>query len=363
MAVRSGNSDQIRPSITFCVVNYNGERHLKPALEALLRQWQAGDEVIVIDNCSTDRSIEVVRENCPDARIIALAQNRGPGAARNAGLQEAGNDLLLFLDNDVVLQAGCAGNLAAALRDNTRAVAAAPRVLYADNAGTIQYEGANSHYLGLMIPRHANLKSAECSADISTMNSLVTACFMFDSGRWGRDEPFDDAFFFNYEDHDFGIRSRVLGHELLAVPDATVLHSHGTPGLSWRPGGEYSRTRIYCLIRNRWQVILKNYSCKTILLLLPGLLIYEVFQLIGIAKKGWLGEWRRAFVWIFSHARRILELRKRVQQARLCPDRMILENGPLPFSEDLVLTGTERAARGVLNTIATGYWMLIRRLI
>ncbi len=358
-----GNPVRTLPPLTFCVVNYNGANYLANTFSALMQQKRVTDEIILIDACSTDRSIEVAKQLCPDARIIPLEENLGPGVARNAGLKLASNDLVLFLDNDVMLQEGCAGKLAGALYENRRAVAAAPRVLYADNEDTIQFEGANSHYLGLMIPRNANQSSAECPAETSKINSLVTACFMLDLRRWGKDEPFDDAFFFNYEDHDFGMRSRVLGHELLAVPGATVLHGQGTPGLSWRPGQEYSRTRIYCLIRNRWQVILKNYSCRTILLLLPVLFIYEVFQLIGIVKKGWLGEWRRAFVWIFSHARRIHERRKSVQRARFCPDRMILEDGPLPFSEDLVLTGVERAARGVLNSIVKGYWIMVRRLI
>ena len=358
-----GNPVRTLPPLTFCVVNYNGANYLANTFSALMQQKRVTDEVILIDACSTDRSIEVAKQLCPDARIIPLDENRGPGVARNAGLKLASNDLVLFLDNDVMLQEGCAGKLAEALYENRRAVAAAPRVLYADNEDTIQFEGANSHFLGLMIPRNANQRSAECPAETSKINSLVTACFMLDLRRWGTDDPFDDSFFFNYEDHDFGIRSRVLGHELLAVPDASVLHSHGTPGLSWRPGREYSRTRIYCLIRNRWQVILKNYSLKTILLLLPGLSVYELFQLVGVVKKGWLGEWRRALFWIFSHTHRILERRKSIQQARLCPDRMILQNGPLPFTEGLSLSGAERMAQGVLNTLVTGYWMMVRRLI
>jgi GT2 family glycosyltransferase len=352
-----GNPVQTLPPFTFCVVNYNGANCLEKTLSALMQQKRVTDEVILIDACSTDRSIEIGKQHCPDARIIQLDENRGPGVARNAGLK------LASIDNDVMLQDGCAEKLAGALYENKRAVAAAPRVLYADNEDTIQFEGADCHFLGLMIPRNANRKSAECPRETSKINSLITACFMLDLRRWGEDDPFDDSFFFNYEDHDFGIRARVLGHELLAVSDASVLHGLGTPGFSWRLGRGYPRTRIYCLIRDRWQVILKNYSLKTILVLLPGLCIYEIFQLIGVGKKGWLGEWRRAVFWIFSHPHRILERRKGIQRARLCPDRMILQNGSLPFTEGLALSGAERMAQGVLNTLMKGYWMLVRRLI
>jgi hypothetical protein len=357
------NPVQPLPPLTFCVVNFNGEQYLENTLEALLLQKRDIDEVLLIDNCSTDQSVAIVERGFPAVRIISLDENQGPGAARNAGLQQAGNDLILFIDNDVVLQTDCVTGLAGALQGSPKAVAAAPRVLYAENAGIIQFEGANAHYLGLMMTRNANRRSTGCPVDVSRINSIVTACFLLDHRRWGARELFDESFFFNYEDHDFGVRARILGHDLLAVPGAVVLHRGGTPGLSWRPGREYSRTRVNCLIRNRWQVILKNYSLKTIVLLLPCLFIYEIFQLVGIAKKGWLGEWPRAFFWTLAHSRQILERRKNVQRSRACPDRAVLTDGPLPFTEDLATTGLERAGKGLLNNIVTGYWLLVGRFI
>ena len=62
------------------------------------------------------------------------------------------------------------------------------------------------------------------------------------------------------EDHDFGVRLRGLGNDILAVPEAHVLHGDGADGLSLRKLGKYSSLRVYCLIRNRWLFILKHYS-------------------------------------------------------------------------------------------------------
>ena len=357
------NPLQPPPSITYCVVNYNGECYLEKSLEALSRQKRAIDEILLIDNGSTDLGVELAKKVCPDVQIILLEENRGPGVARNTGLQKAGNDFIVFLDNDVQLQANCALELIEALQGNPQAVAAAPRVLYAKHKDIIQYEGADSHYLGLMVPGNANARLVDCSMKVRKINSLVTACFLLHRVRWGAKELFDDSFFFNYEDHDFGMRARVIGHELLAVPAARVLHEGGTAGLSWRPGTEYSKTRIYCLIRNRWQVILKNYSLKSIILLSPCFFIYEIFQLAGIAKKGWIREWLRAFLWIIANSRRILERRSCIQQARICPDREILEDGPLPFTGDLHTTRVERAAKELLDKFVNGYWIIVRRFI
>ena len=349
--------------ITFCVVNYNGEKYLECTLRAVLLEMRTIDEIIVIDNCSTDQGISIVERLCPSARIVILDENRGPGVARNAGLLQATNNLILFIDNDVILRPNCSTQLSDALYRNNAAIAATPRVLYARNKSIIQFEGANSHYLGLMILRNANKKTKNCPKMLSKTNSLVTACFMLDSQRWGTCELFDDSFFFNYEDHDFGMRARILGHELLAVPNATVLHSSGTPGLSYRPGQDYSPTRVRCLIQNRWQIILKNYSLKTIILLMPCLFLYEIFQFAGSVKKGWFAEWQAALYWIVANNRRIIKRRRRVQKMRVCPDYTLLEAGKLPFTEDLTASLVERAAINTMDHISIAYWKLVRQLL
>ena len=58
-------------------------------------------EIIFVDNASSDKSLEIVKEHFSAARVIQLPDNRGPGAARNAGFRAASNNLILFLDNDV----------------------------------------------------------------------------------------------------------------------------------------------------------------------------------------------------------------------------------------------------------------------
>jgi hypothetical protein len=193
---------------------------------------------------------------------------------------------------------------------------------------------------------------------------VVTACCLIDRSRWGAHDPFDATFFFNYEDHDFGLRTRILGHEILSVPSAHCYHREGTPGLSLRDGGQYAKMRVFCLIRNRWQLILKNYAWRTIFFLFPIFFVYEVFQLAGILKKGWLCEWGNAVCWIAFHPGAILRKRQVIQHARKTPDRDILRNGPLPFRQgDLLKSAGERWGKALLDRFATMYWNIIQRLI
>jgi hypothetical protein len=346
-----------------CVINFNGESVLSETLDALGGSDPPLAEILVIDNASTDASLDLVRSRFPDVRIVALTENHGPGPARNAGLTAAHSERLLFVDNDVRVQSDTAERLGAALDAFPIAVAAAPRVLFHDRPDTIQYEGADAHFLGLQALRHVGRSDADTPAETVRCGSIVTACFLLDRGRWGAAPAFDETFFFNYEDHDFGVRARIAGHEVLAVGEARVLHGSGTPDLSHRPGRAYASRRVFCLIRNRWQILAKCYSLRTLLVLAPILALYEGFQLVGALRKGWGENWAGAVRWMAGHGPSVRRRRAAVQGDRRTPDREVLSGGPLPFTQDLARPGVERVAQRTLQECAQAYWALARRIL
>jgi GT2 family glycosyltransferase len=214
-----------------------------------------------------------------------------------------------------------------------------------------------------MVLRRQDEAVADAPREVVETQSVVTCSFLVDRSRWGPAEPFDPSFIFNYEDHDFGVRTRIMGHAVLAVPEATVLHGEGTPGLSFRQGRERSPIRVYCLIRNRWRILLQSFQLRSLLLLAPCLAVYELFQLAAVIRKGWFGIWLSSAGWILGHPGAILRRRHEVQQARRTPDRAFLGGGPLPFTPGLAAGGVERLGRGALDRLVVGYWGLVRRLL
>jgi GT2 family glycosyltransferase len=349
--------------ITLCVINYNGESCLEHTLKAARCTRAPFAEVLLVDDASGDRGLDLVRERFPEVRIVARERNGGPGAARNTGFRAATNDLILFADYDVALDPECSGRLRAELDARPDVLAALPRVLYAIEPDTIQYDGADCHFLGHMVLRHREQSTAEMPDDVEEIRSVVTCCFMVDRSRWRGEAPFDESFIFNLEDHDFGVRSRMMGHALLSVPSATCLHGEGTPGLSFRPGWTQSPIRIYCLIRNRWRIVLQTYAARTLVLLAPCFALYELFQFVGVIRKGWLGIWLRAAGWMLANAGMTLKRRQAVQRLRRCPDRVFLGGGPLPFTPELLVGETENNARRGLDRLTEGYWRFIRRFV
>ena len=98
-----------QPSISVIVPVYNGAGFLRQSLEALACSTVKPLEVIVVDDCSTDNSIDVCLES--DVRLFSTPQNSGPAVARNLGAEVAKGDVLLFVDADVLVKPETVGQM------------------------------------------------------------------------------------------------------------------------------------------------------------------------------------------------------------------------------------------------------------
>lgn len=348
---------------TLCIVNYNGERFLPTTLAAATAAAAGFSEILLIDNASTDGSVALAERDFPHVRIHRMPDNRGPGAMRNAGLALAASDLVLFIDNDVAVTPDCGPLMAQALLERPTVAIAAARVLYADRPDTIQYDGASSHFLGMMTLENPDRPLAAADQAVRTTLSVVTCAFMVDRRRLPESAPFDESFFIYQEDHDFGVRMRALGVDIISVPSALCLHGEGSAGISIRETGSYSSRRVFSNIRNRWLFILKTYQPRSLLVLLPMLLVYELAQLAIVLRKGWLREWRDAVAWVARNWRDVMGKRRSVQCRRVRPDRELLAGGALPLRAELTSSGVERGLRAALDGLAALYWRGASRLI
>ncbi|HET7585389.1 MAG TPA: glycosyltransferase family 2 protein [Gemmatimonadaceae bacterium] len=358
---------------TVCMINYNGEAYLERSLSALTAQMSSLAEIVMVDNGSTDGSRALVEARFPHVRLVAMPRNLGAAAARNVAIAEARTDLILLIDNDVTLARGALHALHEALRAHPDAVMAMPAILHgpAPDGATVQYDGAETHFLGQQTLHHQEEPYPTVPRATRAIGSLVSACLLLDRARLPRGEngatdalaTFDEDFFIYFEDHDFGHRMRALGLGVLAVPAAFCHHGAGTQGVSIRALGTYSSLRVYSHIRNRWIFLLKNYELRSLLLLAPVLAMYEAVQLAAVAKKGWLREWWRSAWWMATHARAVHRKRRVIQRHRRTPDRELLRGGPVPLRAEATVSAAERAARRVLDASAGWYWRVVRRAL
>jgi GT2 family glycosyltransferase len=350
-------------AVTLCIINYNGAEHLKSALSAVRAQaWKFAD-VLLVDNASEDDSLDVAKSLYPSIRIVRLPRNAGPAGARNAGFEAADNDLIIFQDNDIQLEPDTAARLVRRLQGSPGALLVAPRVVYADDPGTVQFDSADCHFLGLMATRNADRALGDLDQEPAETTSLVTACFLVDRSLWRGGAPFDESLEFNLEDHDFGVRACLAGHTLCIEPKARVRHGSGTPGLSYRPGRTPEARRMFYLTLNRWIVIRKCYSLKTFVLLSPALTIFELMQLAWLASQGHLCVWVKACKSYVERRTTLREARTLAQRTRRLRDIEILRDARLPLARHARDSFAGRYLVPVADVFFRGYWRLIRNWI
>jgi len=340
------------------IVNHNGESYLQQTLRAVARLGPAVDDVLLIDSGSTDCGGALVREHFPYVRVIELGANLGPGAARNRAIREAAHDRVLLIDNDVEPQPGSIEMLATALDGHPNAILAMAAVLYEQAPDTVQYAGAVPHFLGTPALLQADTPVARLEDVVRVVGTAITCCVMVDRARFGDRPWFDERLFFYLEDHEFGLRASLQGYDCLIVPAARCLHRAGTIGVSIRQTGRFTPVRVRHTIRNRWLTVLMLYQPGTLLRFAPALAAFEVLQLLGAARKGWIGHW----LWAAGSTARmlphVLRVRRAMARSRRRRDLEILTAGPFPFNSRWHPSALERAARRSLDFVARLNWRL-----
>jgi len=339
-------------------VNFNGVSYLTQTLRAVERLGAEVDDVLLIDSGSTDGGPALVREHFPRVRVIALGANLGPGAARNRAIREARHDRVMLMDNDVEPEPGSVQELAAALDRHPNAVLAMAAVLYQHTPDTVQYVGALPHFLGTPALLHADTPAAALEDVVRVVGTAITCCVMVERARFGDRRWFDERLFFYLEDHEFGLRASLQGYDCLTVPTARCLHRAGTIGVSIRQTGAFTPVRVRHTVRNRWLTLLMLYQASTLLRFAPALGVFEVLQLAGAVRKGWLRHW----LWAAGSTTRmlphVLRVRRAMRSSRRRDDLEVLRGGPFPFNKALATSALERAAQRALDRIAALNWSL-----
>lgn len=353
-----------RPAVGAFVVNYDGGERIVRTVDAILAQTIPPREVLVVDNGSRDDSVRTIRERFPSVRILELGENLGLSKARNEALRRMTTDLVLGLDADVYL----ASDALAHLVDTylvSRPVVVTARIVLHEDPSTVQCDGAAIHFVGTLTLRHGFRSADSVPMEVAEIGAVSGACLLFDREATLAAGGFDESFFFYFEDLEFSYRMRALGHAF--VCDERVIARHdrgaGTTGLSFRGTGSYPARRARLTMRHRLRTIFVHYEVRTILVLAPVLLLYELASFVVALGRGWIGEWFRSWGWIAGNAREIAQARRAIQRVRTRRDREILTGGPLPIAPGFARSGAARAALSILSAALNGYWKIARTLL
>jgi GT2 family glycosyltransferase len=209
------------------VLNYNGRRLLEVVLASLAAQQYRDFEVLVVDDCSSDDSLDYLRREWPAVRVVVNQRNLGVTASLNVAVGASAGELVALLNNDIELDPHWLGALVAALDRHPEAASAAGKLLsyhrrdVLDGAGDVFTSaamawgrGAGQHDRG-QYDREQEIFAPTGGA------GLYRAAALADVG------PFDESFWAYLEDVDWGLRAQLAGYRCRYVPDAVGYHMGG----------------------------------------------------------------------------------------------------------------------------------------
>jgi glycosyltransferase involved in cell wall biosynthesis len=144
-------------TVSIVIANYNGETVLPHTLESIKKSDYPLKEIILVDDGSKDKSIEIAQRVLPGIQIIPLGRNTArPNLVRNTGLKKVFSDLILLMDNDIILERDCISRLVEAYEKFSRPAICTPRLLYANDHRRIYTDGQQLHYLCQTIALNRN---------------------------------------------------------------------------------------------------------------------------------------------------------------------------------------------------------------
>jgi hypothetical protein len=336
-------SPEAETSLSVVVVTYNSRAAVSAALPALVSQLEAGDELVVVDNDSSDGTLDVVRALASAAVVIENGDNSGFAAGANVGARAARGDVLVFLNPDATPAPG----FAAAIRAPAGKWDAWMGLVTAEGGRIVNTNGGVVHFTGIAWAGEAGAPAPGSLRAPRDVAFLSGACLAVPRATFARVGGFDDAYFMYQEDVDLSLRLRLAGGRVGADPAAVVDHEYefakGTA--KWR-----------LLERNRWATIVRCYPGPLLALIAPALAATEAALLIVAATGGWLPQKLAAAADTARALPRLLRERRAIQATRTVSAREFAA----AFTPDLNSPFLGRAGRSrPLRAALRAYWRLV----
>ena len=228
-------TDPGRPRVSIVIVTHDARAELERCLGSIARHAGVPAEAIVVDNASTDETVEWVRREHPQARVVELERNVGV-AAREDGLAVARGDLVMFLDSDAALTEGALPRMVAAMDEHADWGLVGPRLVHDDGSLQLSCRRYPPALLPLLNRRPLNIWFEDSAPVRHHMMAddahdrtrpvlwVLGACQLFRASLGRRAGTFSD-YFLGPDDTDWCIRIRDAGGEIVYFPEATVIHS------------------------------------------------------------------------------------------------------------------------------------------
>lgn len=246
--------------ISIVILNWNGKKLLEEFLPSVIENSKRA-EIILVDNNSSDTSLEFLKKEFPEIKIIKHDNNLGYAKGYNKAIEEIDTDLLVLLNSDVYTPENWLTPMIEEFEKNESLSIAQPKILSYINKNKFDYSGACGGFIdniGYPYCRGRiffNIENDENQYDdIIDIDWASGACFFIRKNVYDNLGGIDEDFYLHMEEIDLCLRSKSLGYNIKIIPQSIVYH------LSGGTLSQGNEKKIFYNFRNSLYFIVKNYK-------------------------------------------------------------------------------------------------------
>ena len=276
--------------VTIVIPNYNGKHFMEPCLSSLSEQTYKDFHILVIDNASSDGSIEYMEENYPDIELIKLQKNYGFSKAVNIGIQHSRTPYVILLNNDTTVDTRYVEEMVKAIEKSPKIFSVSSKMIQMYRPELIDSAGDLYTLSGWGVCRG-------CGRPVSNYtkyDEIFTACAgaaIYRRSVFDEIGYFDENHFAYLEDIDIGYRARIYGYYNMYCPTALVYHvGSGTSG------SKYNSFKVKLAARNNLYLNYKNMPALQLVLNFIPLAIGYFVKYLFFCKIGFGKDYKEGFI-------------------------------------------------------------------
>jgi GT2 family glycosyltransferase len=314
--------------VSAVIPNWNGKKFLQGCLDSLLSGTYKDLEVIVVDNGSTDGSVEFLESNYRQVKLVKFAHNTGFAPAVNAGIRNSDAEFVALLNNDTVVDPGWVSEMVKAMREHPEIGSTGCKMLAYDDRSLL--DGAGDGYRRGGLPGrigHREIDRGQFDQPRYILGpcggaALYRRSMLDDIGL------FDEDYFAYLEDVDLGLRAQSAGYKCLYVPTSVMYHlGCGTTGSGYHP------LVVRLSSQNNWNTLVKNLPLPLMLKFLPQIFYWQLYYFAVVIVRG-----GQVLPWLAGSARALALLPRMLsRRAEIARKRKV----PLSYLEEIIV-GSEK---------------------
>lgn len=246
--------------VTIIIPNYNGKHFMESCLASLQEQTCKNFEILVVDNASSDGSVEYMKGHYPEIKVIALDKNYGFSRAVNVGIKHSRTPFVILLNNDTTVDPHYVEEMLRAIEKSPKIFSVSSKMIQMYHPELIDSAGDLYTILGWGVCRG----SGRPISNYTETDEIFTACAgaaIYRRSAFARIGYFDENHFAYLEDIDVGYRAKIYGYKNMYCPTALVYHvGSGTSG------SKYNAFKVRLSSRNNIYLCYKNMPLLQLIL-------------------------------------------------------------------------------------------------